>query len=97
MPQLMVYAILIGNQRPMAACLHDAAGIEHRNLVAEAAGGQSVADIDGRFVPGDFIEAAVDFILGNRVKGGCGLIQDQERRVLVEGSGQGDNLPIAAR
>lgn len=63
MPQFVIPPVFLGNQGVVAACLYDFPAVEYRNLVAEAAGGQSVADIDGRPVPGDFIELAVDFIL----------------------------------
>ena len=55
-----------------------------------------MADVDGGLVPGDFVEFAVDFILRNRVKGGGGLVQDQEGRVLVECPGQSDFLSLSA-
>lgn len=59
MPQRMVDAALVGNQCPVAAGLHNPSAVEHGNLVAEAAGCQAVADVDGGLVPGDLVEAAV--------------------------------------
>ena len=41
-------------------------------------------------------EAAVDFVLADRVQGGSGLVQDDHRGVLVEGPGDGQLLPLAA-
>ena len=49
MPKNMVYARLIGKQRLVAAGLDDFAGIEYRDLVAEATGGQAVGDEQGGF------------------------------------------------
>ena len=47
MPQLVVFATLVGQQFLVGALLDDHALVEHGDLVAELAGGQAVADIDG--------------------------------------------------
>lgn len=67
MPQRMVRAACIGKQCVMAAGLDNPAAVEHGNLVAEAAGRQAVADVDGGLVPGDLVEAAVYLVFRHRV------------------------------
>ena len=55
----MVLARFVCYQFGMGALLDDCAFVEHRNLVAEHARGQTVTDIDCRFVAGDVIELTV--------------------------------------
>ena len=77
-PELSVEAVLLGKQRGMGPLLDDAAILEHQNFVTEFAAGQPMADIDGGFVPGYFVEFFVDFRLRNGVQGGGGFVQDDE-------------------
>ena len=63
MPKSMVYARLIGKQRLVAAGLDDFAGIEYRDLVAEAA----VGDEQGGFGLGHLQVLQVNPVLGNGV------------------------------
>ena len=63
LPELMVFAVFLSNQRIMAAGLYDFPAVEYGNFIAEAAGGQTVADVDGGFVSGDFVEFAVNLVL----------------------------------
>ena len=58
-PQFVVLAGFVVYQFGMGALLDDCAFVEHRNLVAEHARGQTVTDIDCRFVAGDVIELTV--------------------------------------
>ena len=70
--------------------------MENSYLIAEPAGSQAVADIYRCPVPGNFVEIAVDLVLRDRVQGSGGLVQDDEGRVLVEGTGKGDFLGFPA-
>ena len=56
-----------------------------------------MADIDCGTIPHHVVELGVDFRLGNGIQSGGGLIQDYERRVLVERTGKGNLLGLAAR
>ena len=69
---------------------------EHGDFVAEPAGRQPVADVDGRAVAGNGVELLVDLRLGNGVKGSGGFVQNDEGRVLVKRPGNGDLLRLAA-
>ena len=50
-PQLAVFAVRVGQQRFVGPLLDDLALVEHRDLIAELAGGQPVADINGGLSP----------------------------------------------
>ena len=80
----------------MGALLDDASPVEDQNFIAELAGGQAVADVDGGFVAGDLVELGVDLCLGHGIEGGGGLGQDDEGRVLIQRPGDGDLLGLAA-
>ena len=95
-PELAILPAPGGQQLLMSAGLNDPAGVKHRDLVAEPAGSQAVADIDGGLVPGDGIEMAVDLILGDRIQRRRRLVQNDEGRVLIEGAGQSNLLGLAA-
>lgn len=59
MPEFVVLARFVCYQFGIGTLLDDCAFVEHRNLVAELARGQTVTDIDCRFVAGDVIELTV--------------------------------------
>lgn len=80
----------------MAPLLYHGAFVEYADLIAEAAGGKPVADVNRRLVLDNIVEFAVDFRLCDWVQGGGGLIQDDEGSVLVERPGKGDLLVFAA-
>ena len=70
---------------------------EHGDFVAEPAGRQPVADVDGRAVAGNGVELLVDLRLGNGVKGSGGFVQNDEGRVLVKrrlAAGDRIELPV---
>jgi len=91
-PELVVFTVRICQQFLMRANLNDFALVEHGDLIAEAAGGQAVADIDCSLIAYDLVKLRIDFCFGNGVKRGSGLIQDDEGRILVERSGKRDFL-----
>ena len=55
-----------------------------------------MADIDGRLIPRNPVELAVNLRFRNRVEGGGRLIEDDEGRVLVKRPGDSDLLGLAA-
>ena len=57
-PEGVVFAALIGQQGVMGALLDHLAVVKDGDLVAELAGGQPVADVDGSLVPGNVVELA---------------------------------------
>lgn len=70
--------------------------VKHGNLVTEFTGGQPVGDIDRGLIACDLIELTVNLRFGDGVKR-CGrLIENDERRILVERTGNGDLLCFAA-
>ena len=52
----MINAVFVGNERVMVSALNKPAAVEHRNIVAEAAGRKAVTDIYGGFVAHNGIE-----------------------------------------
>ena len=78
------------------AGLGDLALVEHQNFVAEAAGGQPVADIDGSPSAGDLVELPIDLVFRHRVERGGRLVEHDERRVFIKRPREGDLLCLAA-
>ena len=56
--------------------------IEYGNMVAESAGGQSVADEYRRFILDKLIEILIYRRFGNRIKCGRRFVRDHKRRIL---------------
>ena len=65
-PQLRVQAAFVGQQMIVRVLLHHIAMIEHGDFVAEAAGGEAVADVYGGLVADDLVEFRVDFVLDRK-------------------------------
>lgn len=82
----------------MAAGLGDPAAVEDDDPVGEADRGEAVRDEDRRTTGrGGGGEALEEGVLGGRVQGGGGLVQDQQQRIGAEhGAGQTEGLPLAA-
>ena len=80
----------------MAARLHYAAFVKYSNLFTETTGGKPVGDINGRRAFCNSVKSPVDLILGDGIQGCRGLVQKNKRRVLAEGSGNGDFLSLSA-
>lgn len=87
-PELGVFSRLLRQKRLMGSLLDHLTVAEHGDFVAEPAGRQPVADVDGRAVAGNGVELLVDLRLGNGVKGSGGFVQNDEGRVLVKAPGQ---------
>ncbi|CAN4000066.1 Bifunctional chorismate mutase/prephenate dehydratase, partial [Dysosmobacter welbionis] len=85
-----------GGQLLMGALLHDAALLQHQNLVRTHDGGQAVGDHDNGAATGQLGERFLDQSLVLGVRKGGRLIEDHDGRVLQNGPGQGDALLLAA-
>ena len=55
-----------------------------------------MGNVNGGFVPGDFIKLAVNLRLGNGVQGGGGFVQNDERGIFIQCPGNGDFLGFPA-
>ena len=62
-PEFRIPAALLTQQFIVSSGLHHLPCVEHRYLVAETTGGQPMADIDSRLIPGNLIEFAEYFVL----------------------------------
>ena len=94
-PQGGVEAICV-EQCFVTAPLRDGTVLEDQNVLAEPAAAHTVGDVDAGFVPDQFVETGVDFILAEWVQGGGGFVQDDERRILIQGPCNGDFLHLTA-
>ena len=81
-PKLGIFPRLLRQKRLMGSLLDHLTVAEHGNFVAEPAGRQPVADVDGRAVAGNGVELLVDLRLGNGVKGSGGFVQNDEGRIM---------------
>ena len=61
-PERAIFPAFVAEERLVRAGLRDASVIEHGDPVAEAAGGQPVADVDGGAVAGNGVEVRVDLV-----------------------------------
>ena len=65
-PERAILPLLVAEERLVRAGLRDRAMIEHGDPVAEAAGGQPVADVDGGAVAGNGVEVRVCLLYTSR-------------------------------
>ena len=91
-PQLVVFTVCVGNERSVRALLNDRTLVEYGDLVAELTRGQTVGDIDCGFVACDLVKLSVNLRFGNRVESCRRLVEDNERSIFVERTGNGDLL-----
>ena len=81
----------------MRALLDDAPVLHHRDHVGVAHRGQTVGDDQGRAPLHQVLEGPLDDRLGLGVERRGGLVEDQDRRVLVEGARDRQALALSAR
>ena len=96
-PELVVFAVLVGEELFVRAELDEFALIEYRDLIAEAARGKTVADINGSFVTNDLVELGIDLCLGDGVEGGGGFIENDKGGVSVKRASECDFLRFTTR
>ena len=70
----------------MGASLDDGAVVENGDFVAEFAGGQAVADVDGGAVTDNFGKFLVDLGFRYRIQGSGWFVQNDKGSILIEGS-----------
>ena len=69
--------------------------LKYRNIVTEPAGGQAMGNVNGAFAPHQCFETGIYFIFRHGIKGRGGFIQDNEGRVLIQSSCQGNFLCLS--
>ena len=84
------------NQLVMRALLDDLAVIDNEYFVGIAHGFQPMSNHDDGLILGQFGDGLHQFFFIFRVNIGRGLVQNDDRRVLQHGTGNGDALPLAA-
>lgn len=82
----MVDAGLVGEEGLVGASLDDGAVVENGDFVAEFAGGQAVADVDGGAVTDNFGKFLVDLGFRYRIQGSGWFVQNDKGSILIEGS-----------
>ena len=92
-----IVSALFSKQGLMGPLHLDLSTVQHDNTVAEFAAAHAVRDIDRRLVVNQCIKILVDVCLRKRVKRRGWLIQNDKRRVLVQGSCDGKLLCLPAR
>ena len=80
----------------MGAPLDDAAILHHQDLIGVLDGGQPVGDDQQRLAPHQPCQCRLDDRLVFRVCIGRCLVENDDRRVLQHGTGNGDTLPLTA-
>ena len=80
----------------MRAALDDHALVEHDDLVGADDGGEPVRDHQRGAALGHALERVLDFLLGVAVERRGRLVEQQDRRRLQDGAGDGDALLLAA-
>jgi hypothetical protein len=80
----------------VGAAFSDLAGIQHDDLVRADYRRQAMGDDDGGSVLRHIVEGRLDGFLGPAVERGSGFVEDQDRRILEEGSGDCHPLLLAA-
>ena len=80
----------------VGAALDDAAVVQDDDGVGVAHGGQAVGDDDRGALGHELRERAAEHGLVHRIEMRGRLVQDQNRRVLEDGAGDGDALALAA-
>ena len=80
----------------MTSLLDHGTLMKNKNLITESAGGQAVTDVDRSLIPGDLVEAGINFRLRDRVQSRRGLVEDDKGRILVKCPGNGNFLGLPA-
>ena len=84
------------NQLVMGALLNDLTMIDHKNLVGMAHGFQPVSNHNDRLIVGQFRNGLHQLLFIFRVHVGGSFIQNDDRRILHDGPGDGNALALAA-
>jgi hypothetical protein len=87
----------MGDQFIMGSMLNDRAVLHDVNTVGIADGGQAVGDNDRGAMFGDDVKRSLNRGFGFVIDGAGGFIQDQDRRVFQDGTGDRETLTLTAR
>ena len=82
-PKLVIFSAFIGQKIFVATVLNNATVMENYDIITEAAGGKTVADIDSGLISGYCVKATVNLVFGHRVKSRRWLIKDYKGRILI--------------
>jgi hypothetical protein len=85
--------LALRQQFAVAAALYDPAAIDDADLVGLCDRRQTVGDHDGRTA---CVKRLLDRLLGFRIESRGRLVEQDDRRVLEEGAGDGDALALSA-
>ena len=85
-----------GGKRLVRALLHDLPVVNDENLIRLLDRCQPVCDGDDGFAAHQRRERLLDQMFVFGVDAGGGFVQDDDRRVLEDGTGNGDALPLTA-
>ena len=88
---------LVLQQLLVAALFNCHSAVQHDDAVGVANGGKPVGDDDSRAALHQIFQRVSQLALAHRVQVGGSLIQDQHRRVLQQGAGNGNPLPLTTR
>ena len=80
----------------MASLLDDAAVLHGDDDVGVADGGEAMGDDEGGAVGHEPGEGASDRHLVDGIEMACGLVENEDRRILEESAGDGDALALAS-
>ena len=78
------------------AALHDAAGVEHDDLVGVADGGEPVGDHQHRPLPHEPLDRLLHQPLRLGIERAGRFVEDEDRRIAKQGPGDGDPLALPA-
>jgi len=79
----------------VGAPFHDAALVDHENLVRVDDGGKAVGDDEGGAALQEPFQGPLDEALRLHVHAGGGLVQDEDAGIGQERAGEGNELPLA--
>ena len=85
-----------GKQFVVPAAFNNAAFVHHNYFVRALDGTEAVGNRYGGTGTHEPVEGILHAALGFGVKRGRGFVQDQDGRVLEDGAGDADTLPLAA-
>ena len=80
----------------VAALLDSFTVVKHHNAVGVPYGGKPVRNDQSSAPLHQALQRLPQLALAHRVQMGCSLVQNQHRRVLQQGAGNGDTLPLTA-
>ena len=69
---------------------------EYKNLIRVDDGAEAVRDDDGCPASGQAIKSLLDPLLGFRVQGRGGFVEERDARILEDGASDGDALTLTA-